>query len=215
MRIVVAGAGGHARSIIDAIRTSAEPLDAVACTDPDPKLAGETVDGVPIVGRDQELERLIAEGIRAASVGVGGTGDNSPRARVHDLLLKLGFELPPIVHGRAYVSPAATLEPASVVLAGAIVGPGAHIGRNVIVNSGAIVEHDCSIADHVHLASGSVLGGGVVVESHAHVGLGARVLPRQRVGTQAIVGAGAVVVSDVGPGKVVVGCPAAPVRTVR
>jgi UDP-2-acetamido-3-amino-2,3-dideoxy-glucuronate N-acetyltransferase len=48
----------------------------------------------------------------------------------------------------------------------------------------------------------------VVVDRGAHVGLGARVLQGRRIGAEAVVGAGAVVVRDVLPGQIVVGCPA-------
>jgi UDP-perosamine 4-acetyltransferase len=210
MRVVVVGAGGHARSVIDALRTSAADFEPVACTDPDPARAGSAVDGVPVLGDDGVLEGLREEGIEGACLGVGGVGDNLPRAQLHARLRGIGFRLPAVVHGRAYVAASATLGEATVVLAGAIVGAGCQLGNDVIVNSGAIVEHDCVIGDHVHLASGCALGGGVGVDVHAHVGLGARVLQERRVGENAIVGAGAVVVRDVPPGQVVVGCPARP-----
>jgi len=208
-RIVVVGAGGHARSVIDALRTARAQFEPVACTDPDPLRVGESLDGVPVVGDDNCLEGLFREGSRAACLGVGGVGDNRPRAKLHARLQTIGFSTPIVVHGRAYVSGSARLGDATVVLAAAVVAPGATLGVDVIVNSGAIVEHDCLIGDHVHLASGCVLGGGVEVGASAHVGLGANVLQGRRVGEHAIVGAGAVVVRDVPAGATVVGCPAA------
>jgi|HubBroStandDraft_6_1064221.scaffolds.fasta_scaffold84082_3 sugar O-acyltransferase (sialic acid O-acetyltransferase NeuD family) len=202
------GAGGHARSVLDALRTGQEPLDAVACTDPDPGLHGGTLDGVPIVGDDEALSLLLADGVQLACIGVGGTGDNRPRAALYERIEGLGFDLPTVIHGFTHVATSAQLGPGSVVLAGAVLGAGAIVGANAIVGSGAIVEHDCRIGDHVHLASGCVLGGGVSVATAAHVGLGARILQGRGVGTNAIVGAGAVVVRDVSAGETVVGAPA-------
>lgn len=207
--VVVVGAGGHGRSVIDALRASRGDLEPRACTDPDPARAGADVDGVPVVGDDDRLPGLLADGIEAACLGVGGISDNRPRARLYEHVRALGFQLPSVVHGRGYVAASARIGSATVVLAGAIVGAGAVVGENVIVNSGAIAEHDCEIGDHVHLASGCTLGGGALVEPYAHVGLGARVLQGRRIGAGAIVGAGAVVVRDVPPGQIVVGCPAA------
>jgi sugar O-acyltransferase (sialic acid O-acetyltransferase NeuD family) len=211
-RVVVIGAGGHARPIIEALRTSADGLEPIACTDRDPLRWGKTVDGVPIVGDDEALPDLLAEGVAAACLGVGGHGDNRPRARLHAYAAGLGFELPTVVHGCAHVSRTASLGHGSVVLAGAVVGAGAMLGENVIVNSAATVEHDCLIGDHAHLASGCTLGGAVQIGAEAHVGLGAAVLQGRHVGAGAIVGAGAVVVRDVGVGETVVGCPAAAVE---
>jgi len=199
VRAVIAGAGGHARSVLAAARSAGE-LELVACTDPQ---ATGDLDGVPIIGGDDALAGVDAE---AAVNGVGGIGDNTLRAAVFARLS--GFALPPVVHARAIVAETASLGPGTVVLAGAIVGPGSRLGANVIVNTGAIVEHDCVVADHVHIASGAVLGGDVQVADGAHVGLGATVLQGRRIGARAIVGAGAVVTRDVPGGVTAVGVPA-------
>lgn len=214
VKLVLAGAGGHARSVLEAVRT-AGVHDIVACTDPRPELLHTTVDGVPIVGDDSLLPGLMAEGIRAACIGVGGTRDNTLRQQLFDRLDELGFELPPIVHPSASVASNAELGSASVVLAGAVVGAGARVAEDVIVNTGSVVEHDCVLEAHVHLATGALLGGGVTVERLAHVGLGASVIHGVRIGAEAIVGAGAVVIRDVEARTTVVGCPAAALRTGR
>src|SRR5947209_19608645 len=170
MRVVIVGAGGHARSVIEALRSLPGELEPVACTDPDPARADTAVDGVPVLGDDSRLEQLLADGVRAACLGVGGIGDNRPRARVYARLTELGFELPPVVHARATVAASALLGPGCQVMAGAIVAAGAVLGEDVIVNSAAVVEHDCNVEDHVHLATACALGGAVQVASRAHVG---------------------------------------------
>jgi UDP-perosamine 4-acetyltransferase len=207
MRTVIVGAGGHARSVIAAVRASGQALEPVACTDPDTGLHGGWVDGVPVLGDDGLLAGML-DGATAACLGRGGVGDNRPRAELYEHVAELGFELPSVVHIRAHVAPSATLGKGSVVLAGALVGPGAAIGENVIVGTGAIVEHDCHVGDHAHLASGCVLGGTTHIAVGAHVGLGAVVLQGRSVGPHTLVGAGAVVVHDVAGGETVVGCPA-------
>lgn len=209
MKVVVVGAGGHARSVIDAIATGGE-LEAVACTDPRPEVRGTLLDGVPVVGDDSELPALLASGVQGACLGIGGVGDNGLRARLFAQLEALGFALPSVVHARAWVAAAAAdLGRGTVVMAGATVGPGAAVGADVIVNTGAVVEHDCRLANHVHVASGAVLSGGVTVGEGAHVGAGAVVLQGVTIGARAVVGAGAAVIRDVAADTVVAGCPAA------
>jgi sugar O-acyltransferase (sialic acid O-acetyltransferase NeuD family) len=205
MRTIVVGAGGHARSVIAALRSTT--FEPIACTDFDPALHGEALDGVPILGDDGLLANLRLR-CAAACMGVGAVGDNRPRAELYAHVVELGFELPAVVHARAHVAPSATLAEGCVVLAGALVGPGASVGENAIVGTGAVVEHDCRVGEHAHLASGCVLGGGARVAIGAHVGLGAVILQRRAIGPYALVGAGAVVVHDVAGGETVVGAPA-------
>lgn len=208
-RTVLIGSGGHARSVAEAAR-AAGTLDVIAATDPDDARRDQTLDGIPIVGSDDRLPALLADGVRSAIVGVGGVGDNGPRARVWQAATELGFDLPPVTHPAATVAAGVTPGPGTVVLAGARIGPGAQIGADVIVNTGAIVEHDCVVGDHAHVASGAILGGDVEIGAESHVGSGAVVLQGVRIGAQAIVGAGAVVVGDVPDGITVVGIPATP-----
>ncbi len=206
MRVVLIGAGGHALSVLEALRDG--PLQPAACTDPRAELHGTLIEGVPVVGGDELLPGLLLDGIEGAVVAVGATGDNAARARVFAEVDALGFALPPVLSAAAIVARTAQIGAGSVVLAGAVVGAAARIGRNVLINTGAIVEHECVIGDHAHVASGAILGGLVVVEERAHVGLGAVVRQGLRIGPRALVGAGAVVVADVRPSACVVGVPA-------
>jgi sugar O-acyltransferase (sialic acid O-acetyltransferase NeuD family) len=204
--IVVAGGGGHARSVIEVLRQGGR-YDPVAVTDPS---ATGAIDGVPVAGTDEALRRLHREeGIPAAVPGVGGIGSNDLRRQVFQRLDEIGFELPAVVHPAATVAATAAMGAGSVVLAGAVVGAGATVGRNVIVNTGALIEHDVVLEDDVHVATGAALGGNVHVGRGAHVGLGASVMQGVSIGQDAVVGAGAVVIGDVPDGVTVVGVPAA------
>jgi UDP-perosamine 4-acetyltransferase len=214
MKLVVVGAGGHARSILEAVRAAGEH-EAVACTDPRPELAGKDLDGVPIVGDDSRLAELLESGAGAACIGLGGAANNRPRMALFDRILGAGFELPAIIHPAAIVASNARIGRGCVVLAAAVVGPGASLADNVVVNTGAVVEHDCIIEAHVHVATGALLGGEVVCERLSHIGIGASVLNGLRIGAGAVVGGGSAVIRDVAPETTVVGCPAAPLRESR
>lgn len=206
-KCVVLGAGGHARSIIDAM-LSGKVAVPVAIVDARSDAWGTSVFGVPIVGGDEQLPRLLADGIVWFVNGLGSTPDTSLRKRLFENASQAGLRPLNVIHPTAFVSAAADLGDGVQVMAKAVVGPQARLANNVLVNTGCIVEHDCRIDSHVHLASGSTLAGGVHVAASAHIGAGATILQGIHIGENAIVAAGAVVVRDVEPGETVMGVPA-------
>lgn len=208
---VVLGGGGHAKVLIESLRLSAGATPRVIL-DADRSLWGTEVLGVPVLGGDDRLSAVVAEGITAFVVGVGGVGDNRPRRRLFELAVSYGLTPVTARHPSAIVSPSCGIGAGTVLFPLAVVNAGVSIGMNVIVNTGAIVEHDCRIADHVHLATGARLTSGVTVGAEAHLGAGSVVRQGITIGDRAIVGAGAVVVRDVQPGTIVVGVPARPLR---
>lgn len=207
------GAGGHATCVVAAIRR-ADVDEVVAFVDADPALAGTEVAGVPVVGDESALASLLARGVTAAFVGVGGVGgvgDTGVRRRAHERLAAAGFTLATVVCPTAVVDPSARIGAGVQILARAVVNPGVALGDGTIVNDAAVVAHDCRIGAFVHVAPAAVLSGDVTVGDGAHVGTNATVLQGRTIGAGAIVGAGAVVLADVAAHTTVVGVPAHPV----
>jgi UDP-perosamine 4-acetyltransferase len=179
----------------------------------DPRLAaGSSVDGIRVAGGDELLDEACSGGYEAFAMGLGGVGDNTPRARLFERGLAAGLTALTLVHPSAIVSASARLGNGTQCLWGAIIAAGAAIGANVIVNSGAVVEHDCRIGDHAHIASGATLTGAVKVADFAHIGAGAVVRQGLSIGAGAIVGAGSVVTRPVPASVTVAGNPARPME---
>ena len=205
--IVIVGGGGHARVLIDALRASGDAR-TLGAIDADRSLIGSSIFDVPVLGDDALLPELIAAGTRLFAIGVGGTRDNAPRARLFDAAVAAGMQPVTIVHPSATISRYAEIAAGAQVLAGAVVNASARIGRNAIVNTSAVVEHDCNVGDHAHVSTGARLASTVTVGAGAHIGVGATVRQLVAIGAAAVVGAGAVVIQDVPAGAVVVGVPA-------
>jgi sugar O-acyltransferase (sialic acid O-acetyltransferase NeuD family) len=206
--IVGIGAGGHAKCVIEAVR-SVFRFRVVALLDADPRLTGSTVLGCPVLGGDG-IAAIRAEGVEAAFTGIGGVGSTRARREAAALLRDTGFTLPTIVHAAATVAGSAELDVGVQVMAGALVGAEARLHRDVLVNAGAIVGHDVEVGECAHVAQGARVGGAVTIGAGAHVGSGAVVLQGRTIGEGAIVGAGAVVIDDVPPRARVGGLPAHP-----
>lgn len=208
-KLVVLGAGGHAKVLLDAFFAGQQQLDwALVILTPESHLHGSRLLGVPIIGDDDCIDAQVRAGATHFVVGIGSIKSNALRTRLYAFGLQHQLKPLTVIHPNAICSKWAHLGAGVQVMAGAIVNADAIIGDHVIINTGAIVEHDCHIGDHVHIAPGVRLSGGVVVEDGAHIGTGACIRQGVRVGKQAVVGMGAVVVNDVLPNTIVMGVPA-------
>ncbi len=204
MKIVVVGAGGHGRVVLEIVRLAGKH-EPVGFLDADVARAGAQVDGLPILGSVNLLPKLARQDIRGAVIAIG---DNRVRLSHAALVLAAGLELVSAVHPAAIVSPLGRVGRSVVVAGGAFVGTAADVGDLAIINSLAVVDHECVIGRGVHICPGALLAGRVEVQEGAFVGLGAKVLPCLKVGRNATVGAGAVVTRDVAEGTTIVGVPA-------
>jgi UDP-perosamine 4-acetyltransferase len=203
--VLVVGAGGHAKVVIELIRAGGGQVAALVDADPTPR----QVLGCAVVGADEALARLRAEGLSRAFVALG---DNRLRARLAQRLRELDFVLVNAVSPGAHISPSARIGAGVAVMAGAAVNAEARIEDLVIVNTCAAVDHDVRLGEACHVGPGSTLAGEVKVGRLAFVGAGATLIPGVSVGDGAVIGAGACVVSDIEAGVLAVGAPARVVR---
>jgi sugar O-acyltransferase (sialic acid O-acetyltransferase NeuD family) len=208
MDIVILGAGGHGRVVLD-ILLQARLHKPVGFLDNQEGLHGRRVDGLPVLGGMESLPDLLARGIRGAIIAIG---DNGVRRSLGDVLEQCGFEIASAIHPSAQLARNATLGKGVVVAAGALVCAHCQVGDYVILNTGCIVDHESMIGTGAHVCPGVRLAGHVTVESGAFIGIGATVVQNIRLGFESVVGAGAVVIEDVAPMTTVVGVPARVVK---
>lgn len=200
--LLVIGAGGHAKVVIELARAAG--WTPVAAFDPAPP--ADMVLGVPVKGDDAAAEDWIRSG-RLSRV-IAAIGQNALRRRLGMRLRAIGAQMPVLVHPSAVISPSATLGAGTVVMAGAVINASARIGCDVIINTLAAVEHDCVLGDGCHVAPRSALGGGCSIGASALLGLGACARPRSMIGDDAVVGVGAVVIGAVPNDAIATGVPA-------
>jgi UDP-perosamine 4-acetyltransferase len=204
MDIVIIGAGGHGKVVLDAIRCQGRDRP-IGFLDADPALQGKAVCGLSVIGNLNAIGKLRQEAVRGAIVAIG---DNRVRQQYVTEALAGGFELISVIHPAATVAQSVTIGRNVFVAAGAVVCVDARLGDGVVVNTLAVVDHECDVHAVAHICPAAVLTGRVRVGERAFVGTGARVLPCLTIGIAAIVGAGAVVRADVPDGATAVGVPA-------
>lgn len=200
--IVVYGAGGHAKVVLDILRLNS--LEVVAVLDDEPTKTGLHFGGCPISRASAALAGLMQQKIPA----VVAIGDNTLRAQAAQRILNAGGHLHTVVHPAAVIGSDVTLGAGTVVMAGVVINAGAAIGANVILNTACSVDHDCSLGDHTHISPGAHLGGQVHVGAYTQIGIGASVLPGITIGSHVVVGGGAVVIHPIPSHAVAYGVPA-------
>jgi len=177
--VLLIGAGGHSKAIVEALETRAliAYVDGVRA----PWLTAKQIGDDETALQTSEPANFV--------LGLGGVSRDALESRfsLFERYLASGRAAPAICHPAAHVSATARIEEGAIVLAGAVVQPGAIIRRAAIVNTGAIVEHDSHLGAGSHLAPRAVLLGGVTVGRCAMIGAGAIVLPQGEVADGSLV----------------------------
>lgn len=203
--IILIGAGGHCKSVIDSI-LSMKKYNIYGILDNEDNI-GKNVCGYMVNYTDNDLSLLYEKGIRKAFITVGSIGNCLIRKKLYSQVKMEGFEVPTIIDASAVVSKFATIGEGVFIGKGSIVNTDASISNMVIVNTGALVEHDCHIDQFAFLSVGVHLSGGVYVGEETHIGTGVNIIQGIKIGRNSIIGAGSVVTRDIDSYKKAYGVP--------
>ena len=209
MNIVIIGAGGHGKVVLEIVRRDLD-VKFVGFIDDDKNSHDKAVDGAMVLGDLDSLPALIlANKLEGAIIAVG---NNKTRARLYGKLKKLGLIMINAIHPDALIAKDVEIGEGVVIAAGVVINTGTRIGNNVIINTGAIIDYGNVLEDHTHISPGVKLGSKVTVKKYTHVGLGAKVVEEITIGENVTVGAGAVVLENIPDNSLAVGVPARVVR---
>lgn len=209
-RVIVWGAGGHGKVIIDALLASGV-CDIVGIVDDDSKKCGAAVLGIGVLDFSCGLKKLALQlDLHGVAVAIG---DNYLRSQKLLQVRDIGLETVNVIHPSAHLSRFVELGHGVTVLAGATINAGAVVEDGACVNTSASIDHDNHLGANCHVFPNATLAGGVRVDEYAYIGSGAVVNPNIVVGKYAYVGAGAVVLEDVPEGMIVAGVPAVEIGT--
>jgi len=202
--IVIVGASGHGREVLEILRTSRASDRPVGFVDEDVKKHGKTIDGLPVLGGFEWFEDQRTSQLRAiCAVG-------EPRILNHLAMRagSLGLNFANAVSPLAQISSRASIGVGVVIFPNVVVNTGARIGEHVILNVGSTISHDTRVGNFSNINPGVHLAGNVTVGDGCYIGMGANIIQNVSVGPWSIVGAGAVVIHDIPPAATAVGNPA-------
>lgn len=189
-KILLIGAGGHARSCVDVIESSGQ-FEIGGFIDKRDDLYEKNFQ-YSIIGNDNDLVELRNK-YEYALVVVGQIKSPNIRVKLFQTLKKLDFILPIIISPKAHVSKKSQIGEGTIIMHGAIVNAYAVIGKNCIVNNKALIEHDAVIGDHCHVSTGTIVNGEVTVGDKTFIGSGAVIRHNISIGSNCIIGAGEII----------------------
>jgi sugar O-acyltransferase (sialic acid O-acetyltransferase NeuD family) len=209
--IVVIGASGHAKVVLDVLEKAGRYR--VAGLIDSFKEPGALCGGYSVLGAEPELAEMARRGeVDGAIVAVG---DNWVRHMVAQRILDMlpGFPFVTAVHPSAQLGRNVCIGKGSVVMAGAVINSDSRVGEGCIVNTNASLDHDCAMGDFSCLLPGAIVGGDVRIGRFSVLALGARVIHGVTIGEHVVVGAGATVLANLPDRAVAWGTPAKVVRS--
>lgn len=200
--IILIGAGGHAKSVIDSIEKCNQyhilGFTDIACVD--------EYRGYPYLGNDNILESYFKIGIKYAFISMGFLGEiSNKRNLLYKKVKNLGYKLPIIIDPSAVVASDAEIGEGTFIGKGCIVNSAVRVGKMCIINTGAIVEHDNQIGNYSHISVNTTLCGNVTVGENTFIGANATIIQGKKIDSGSIVGAGSIVLRDTSQNEKVYG----------
>ena len=185
--LILIGAGGHARSLIDIIESNKE-WEIYGLVGKEKEIGGNTF-GYPIIGSDNDLQE-IRKKCRNAIISIGKIGKCNKRLKIEEIATEMNFTFPSIQSKYSIVSSNASIGNGTTIGHGAIINAGSKIGRNCIINTNALIEHDCIIHNHVHISTGVIVNGGCEIGLGSFIGSGSIIREGVKIPSNTVISAG-------------------------
>ena len=204
--VVIIGAGGHAKVVIDIILQREKILNdnliiKGILDDTFKENEEKKIFGIPIVGKINKILELPSNIYYIIAIG-----NNTIRKKIAQNYEKIKYIT--LIHPKAVIAENVSISTGTVLMAGSIVNSYTKIGKHCIINTGSIIEHDNTIEDYVHISPRATLCGGVIVEEESWIGAGSPIIQGLKIGKKVIIGAGAVAIKNVENFSTMIGIPA-------
>ena len=192
--ILLIGASGHAKIIIDCLASQNIKVKAIFDDNPELKILND----ISVIGsydnkRYTNIPLLIS------------IGNNKIRKHFADICK---HHFCNAIHSSVILASTAKVDVGAVLIHGCIIQSEAIIGKHCIINTGSTIDHECRLEDFVHISPNATLCGNVQVGEGTHIGAGATVIQGVKIGKWATIGAGSIVINDIPDFATAVGCPA-------
>ncbi|MGL5049548.1 MAG: acetyltransferase [Fusobacteriaceae bacterium] len=205
-KVIIIGAGGHAKVVIDIILQRQKRLndnvEIIGILDDSfSETEKKRLFGILIIGKLDKILELSKDIFYVIAIG-----SNKIRKKIAERYSSINYIT--TIHPNSIIAEEVEIDLGTVVMAGTIVNSYTKIGKHCIINTGSIIEHDNVLSDYVHISPNATLCGGIKIGEETWVGAGATVIQGVEISKNVIVGAGSVVVGSIEDNSIYVGIPA-------
>ena len=202
--ILLIGAGGHCKVIIDLIQNTSQ-FTIAGITDKSISIGTDVLDQ-KVVSNSDDFSSFLSD-TNNFFIAFGAYQLAKIRERIHAEILKVGGELPILISNSAYVSQFAEIEEGTLILNNASVNAEVTIGKSSIINNNANIDHEATIGDFTHISTGAMINGNCSVGNRCFIGSNATIIPGIKICDDVIIGAGCTVINDISEPGTYVGSP--------
>jgi len=206
--LIICGAGGFAKSLIDSLPS--HQYNVCGFIDEYRYPSTKEHMGYPIFGNSLDAIKRPEDYCYFISIG-----DNVARKRYFDELHRRNLQIITVVDKTALVSPRAKIGEGVYIGKLSVVNSMARVGDNTVLNTRSLVEHGCVLGDHVNISTNTVLNGDVRVGEGTFIGSCAVVNGQLEIGRWTTIGSGSVVVRSIGSNVTAAGSPACVIKGER
>ena len=204
-RLVILGAGGLGREILDVV-------EAINEQKPTYEVAGfldDREDHLYLLQERRTSYLGALDQLKAIdALFVVGIGDGVVRRKVAIAAELIGTSAPALIHPSATRGARVSIGCGTVVCSHVSITTNIEIGQHVSLNSNCTVGHDSVLEDFVTVMPGATVSGNVRIGEASMVGTNAAIIQGVRVGREVKIGAGAAVIRDLPDYITAVGVPA-------
>lgn len=189
-KVVIIGAGGHAKVIADIIKKSGDEI--VGFLDDNADIQGKTIfDGKIVLGdTDEESVKKYSD-----CYFIIGIGSNKVRKIISGKYPNLKWYT--AIHPSSIIGSEVSINEGTAIMAGTVINTGTVVGKHCIVNTSSSLDHDNILEDYVHISPGSHLAGTVKICEGTWICAGVTIINNITIGKNNIIGAGATVIKNI------------------
>ena len=193
--IVIFGAGGHTKVIIDLIN-ELNSYQIIGIYDDNKEGSFEDI---PIIGKINENINISYDEY------IIGIGNDNIRKIIYDKFPKLNWAV--LIHPQSIISKNTIIDNGTVVFAGAVIQTGVKIGKQCIINTNCNIDHESNIDNFSSISPGVTICGNVMIGELTFIGANSTIIQGKKIGKKCLVGAGSVVIRDIVDNSKVIGNP--------